>query len=324
LSAGYRVQGEVAFAIALAREILAVHQRETLSLVVLNTVGKARTLYQQLRVQVPCLLLHSRFRAIDRERVTAQLQTFKGIVIATQVVEAGIDLDARLLFAELAPWASLVQRFGRCGRRSTYPDALICWVGVSSDCTDEDLLPYERSELKAAEQRLQGLTDAGIQHLLQIRPPQQPQLGRRLTEAVFTELFDTSPPATGRDIGIAPYVREIQHLDVMVGWRDWVGSQPPTEWVLYSNELCRVSVRSLAKFSTPFCWTWDTIVEGWQVVKPSDVKPGQTLLLPCGVGGYSEETGWTGNPSDIPQSVASNTIKRATNDSDRSSFTGGS
>ena len=38
------------------------------------------------------------------------------IVVATQVVEAGVDISARTLVTELAPWSSLVQRFGRVAR----------------------------------------------------------------------------------------------------------------------------------------------------------------------------------------------------------------
>lgn len=37
-------------------------------------------------------------------------------VVATQAVEAGVDVSARVLITELAPWSSLVQRFGRCNR----------------------------------------------------------------------------------------------------------------------------------------------------------------------------------------------------------------
>ena len=39
------------------------------------------------------------------------------IVISTQVLEAGVDLDADVLVSEICPWPSLVQRLGRLNRR---------------------------------------------------------------------------------------------------------------------------------------------------------------------------------------------------------------
>ena len=63
-------------------------------------------------------LIHSRFRRPDRRHHRDATQgEGDRIVIATQAVEAGVDVSARLLITELAPWASMVQRFGRCNRR---------------------------------------------------------------------------------------------------------------------------------------------------------------------------------------------------------------
>jgi len=44
------------------------------------------------------------------------------ILVATQVVEASLDLDADYLYTELAPWDSLVQRMGRV-LREAHPKA---------------------------------------------------------------------------------------------------------------------------------------------------------------------------------------------------------
>ena len=63
-------------------------------------------------------LVHSRFRPDDRQRQEEILfaRDTDRIVVATQAVEAGVDVSARVLVTELAPWPSLVQRFGRCNR----------------------------------------------------------------------------------------------------------------------------------------------------------------------------------------------------------------
>lgn len=65
-------------------------------------------------------LLHSRFRPDDRqkalEKVLADPDKNGSICISIQVVEVGVDISATTLITDLAPWASLVQRFGRCNR----------------------------------------------------------------------------------------------------------------------------------------------------------------------------------------------------------------
>ncbi|MBV5323351.1 CRISPR-associated helicase/endonuclease Cas3, partial [bacterium] len=68
-------------------------------------------------------LVHSRFRPAERATWRTDFlcreacgPEVKRIIVATQVVEAGVDISAVLLITDLAPWSSLVQRFGRCAR----------------------------------------------------------------------------------------------------------------------------------------------------------------------------------------------------------------
>ena len=141
------------YAKQLATVIKERHQPGTLTLVVVNRVSRAREIYAALTMAgkkgkqtLPPVydpehvaLIHSRFRPVDRERHT-QLLFGKGdrIVIATQAVEAGVDVSARLLITELAPWSSIVQRIGRCNRYADIPDAEVLWVDiVPKDDKDE-------------------------------------------------------------------------------------------------------------------------------------------------------------------------------------------
>jgi CRISPR-associated endonuclease/helicase Cas3 len=98
------------------------------TLVICNQVERTQQLYQDLKQTLPdeyeCTLLHSRFYKTDRQLHEQKLtpESFEKnprpqVMVATQVVEVGLDLSATTLLTECAPAASLIQRAGRCARR---------------------------------------------------------------------------------------------------------------------------------------------------------------------------------------------------------------
>jgi CRISPR-associated endonuclease/helicase Cas3 len=90
------------------------------ALIIFNTVRDAigfYELYTSKNGTDHVILIHSRFCEMDRRRKVERLNQLKFsrryVVIATQAVEAGIDMSSDVLISELAPANSLVQRFGR-------------------------------------------------------------------------------------------------------------------------------------------------------------------------------------------------------------------
>ncbi|MFC8001053.1 CRISPR-associated helicase Cas3' [Streptomyces rochei] len=108
------------------------------ALVVCNTVGDAQDTYLRLRERFDersheqggsVQLLHARFPGDVREARTREVTEGLGrtgprpvrrIVVATQVVEQSLDLDADLVVSDLAPLSLLLQRAGRCWRHETH------------------------------------------------------------------------------------------------------------------------------------------------------------------------------------------------------------
>jgi CRISPR-associated endonuclease/helicase Cas3 len=94
-------------------------------LVICNTVRKAKEIYKELSelsVGVVIHLIHSQFIRKDRQAKEKEIQDFadseeEGIWIATQVVEASLDIDFDLLITELSELNGLFQRMGRCYRK---------------------------------------------------------------------------------------------------------------------------------------------------------------------------------------------------------------
>jgi len=92
-------------------------------LVVCNTVDRAIKFYNKIKEKRDdVILIHSRFTVSDRkskeEQAIKKLGKYGegGVVVSTQVCEAGLDISADVLLTECAPADSLVQRTGRCAR----------------------------------------------------------------------------------------------------------------------------------------------------------------------------------------------------------------
>ena len=102
----------------LKKMMSSLEDKEKKILIVCNTVKKAQELYHSLKEFSP-LLLHSRFTRIDRIRKEDKItnKNFRGILIATQVVEVSLDIDFDILITEMAPIDVLIQRMGRIYRR---------------------------------------------------------------------------------------------------------------------------------------------------------------------------------------------------------------
>lgn len=107
-------------------------------LVVCNTVKKAQEIYKELEeIGVENInILHSKFIKCERSQKEKEIMEFgkteikgTGIWIATQIVEASLDIDFDYLFTELSEITGLFQRLGRCNRKGVKPtDEPNCFV----------------------------------------------------------------------------------------------------------------------------------------------------------------------------------------------------
>lgn len=290
----------------LARLVVSRHRKGTLTLVVVNTVGRATELYhaiKQSKTNAALSLIHSRFRPGDRRKaLDRMLLSPRGegsICVSTQVVEAGVDVSATTLITDLAPYASLVQRFGRCNRYGTDDSASI--LLLESNLTKKGaVLPYTEPELSQSLAQLDGLTDAAPSNLPVVSS------GTSWTHVIrakdIVDLFDTSPDLAGLDIDVSRFIRDTEDHDVQVFWRDMTSDSPPEgEPAPTADELCSVPVNEVRPRARDF-WRWDHIEKAW--VRPAVVAPGMVLLLPRTMGGYNNESGWTGRKTDIPDLMA--------------------
>lgn len=320
-------QGKPAAALylsALAEHVVARHQPGSTTLAILNTVERAQALWARLEQhytpaskakketsqalaidttpEAPeLLLIHSRFRAQERAAQNLKLSETTApsgpgrIIIATQAIEAGVDLSARVLFTELAPYASLVQRFGRCNRYGEFndtADAQVFWLDIA------DPRPYTATEIDAARSQLGGLASASPAALPAVtaEAPLHPVLRRK----DFLDLFNTEADLSGFDVDIAQYIRDADDADVMLFWRKWAtadeaAAQPPPR----PEELCRAGFGAAKKLLERKdvlrgdIQAWDALARCWIQPEPKHLRlrPGMMLMIHAGRGGYTAPAG---------------------------------
>lgn len=288
------------------------------TLVIVNTVDRAQKLRTELlKIGVreeKLVLIHSRFRPEDRRKQMDRLMTVDdAIAVATQAIEAGVDISSAVMITELAPWASLVQRFGRVNRygerKKKEGGAPVYWVDLPAELA----APYEEKHLEEARKRLPQLQDAAPVKLGdpgRLDPPR-----RVIRQKDLIDLFDTDPDLTGFDVDISPYVRDAADTDVRVFWRVLKALGNETEAVRPSREeLCAVSIgrakawiealrkRKLPVYVPDPLWRKGDRADlppGWRRLD-GEPWPGVTLLVDAAAGGYDPAVGFIGETSENP------------------------
>ncbi|MBE3111069.1 MAG: CRISPR-associated endonuclease Cas3'', partial [Acidobacteria bacterium] len=284
----------------LAKEIGRRHVPGTRTLVVMNTVDRALALAASLeqsgsKAGPRVVLLHSRFRPPDREAALrrALAPDFDGIVVSTQVVEAGVDISSRTLITELAPWPSLVQRAGRCNRTGEYDRADVVWV--DHDDPETTAPPYTPEELAFARRHLEALSafnPAAIEAAaVGVTPP---PVARVLRRGDLLDLFDTTPDLSGLDLDVSVFIRDGEERDAQVFWRVLSGTPERDEPAPARDELCSVPFYALRKWAQgQTLWRWNHLDGEWARCRASDVYPGAIFLLDVEAGGYVAARGWS-------------------------------
>lgn len=161
----YRYQQQQLTAEAVAADFM--HEGRQRAIAVCNTVGRAQQLALALRADprlsgVRVELLHSRFYASDRivkeEAICREFGEDRGqyqwgptILVATQVIEVGLNITCEVLHTELAPAAAIVQRAGRCARFAGESGAVLIYDVPEKDGRP-DYAPYLDRRVKSKDE----------------------------------------------------------------------------------------------------------------------------------------------------------------------------
>ncbi len=329
---------------SLPKRLLSDASRGWFVLVMINRVERAQELFRRVKALVDqdadapeVLLVHSRFRPRERGATMSQLRATTPaqgrIVISTQVLEAGVDLDSDVLVTELCPWPSLVQRLGRLNRRGERDGVIhILDLPVKELSDDrqrkksereqekermrsEAALPYAWSDIEATRNRVGRLGgDASISAIERVdreEPYEVPVAGPVLRQHHLNDLFDTDPDLSGGHLDVSRFVRGDQmDLDVLVLWRKFNCDPPDDAPAPHPDELCKVSLgalRNLGRGKSGWLLGLQRSrrrTGTWREVRLGDtgIRPGDTVMLEVSAGGYDDELGWVGTDQSLPSS----------------------
>ena len=94
-------------------------------LIVANTVPKAISIWKTLKEKgLEPVIVHGRLSDEDKKEALEKIEKAK-VVVSTQVIEAGVDVNADWLITESAPISSLAQRAGRLCREEGCSEAKV-------------------------------------------------------------------------------------------------------------------------------------------------------------------------------------------------------
>lgn len=301
---------------AIADQVAAKHLAGTRSIVVVNTVARAQETAKALQKRLEggdrgpeVVLLHSRYRPPEREahtrRALGEVADGGTIVVATQVIEAGVDVSARLLATETAPFSSVVQRLGRCNRAGEFDAANVLWldqgpyVGASAQST---AAPYLPEDLNAARQALEGLVgkSASPAALGRLSVSEHREELAVLRKRDLLDLFDTAPDISGLDVDVSRFVREVAERSVPVFFREIESDgerRAATEGQpsALREEIVEGPIAELRKALTGAgrrrAWSLDHVEGEWLPARADTLVPGMPVMLDAAEGGY-DELGW--------------------------------
>ncbi len=311
--------------LAAERHLAAAVDRQGPTLVVVNRVEAAveirRALHKDKRLgRVDVRLVHSRFRPHERagwrEAFLNRDSCAPGIdriIVATQVIEAGVDISAGVLITELAPWPSLVQRLGRAARWGGVAEVTVVDRAPSDDTA---AAPYTKDALDAARDALGHLRDGSplsLEAFEQAHPDLLPALypyapKHLILDHEIDDLFDTTPDLSGADIDISRFIRSGEERDLQVFWQEMGQGAPPDRRLRAKREaLCSVpflkardwlcgketgSAKAPRLKQGVRAWVWDWLDGAWRLAERKDLYPGRTVLVDARNGGYDAELGW--------------------------------
>jgi CRISPR-associated endonuclease/helicase Cas3 len=108
---------------------------------ILNTIGSSKKLFSKIKELYPnrkVEYLSTNLVPVERKRRIENIKSAldkgeKIILIATQLIEAGVDVDFDVVYRDFAPFDSIVQSAGRCNRNGLKDKGYVNLIKLRDD-----------------------------------------------------------------------------------------------------------------------------------------------------------------------------------------------
>lgn len=237
-------------------------------LLIANTVDRAVELYRKFKDRCgEAALIHSRLIEEERESAYKKINKIKeagkGLIVASPIVDVGVDVDADVLITEAAPLENIIQRAGRLCRglrECRGPDVVIIRGVKVSPIYDEDevrralqVVEGELSKGNCIEWRLfESKSCTPAVDLLERAAPSQVNIS--LSKALTTYLVsDSRPSSLINNVAVDQLFRGLSLIKVAVG-RCGCEAYGPNECCGTQELLNCMSARYFATSTETLAW----------------------------------------------------------------------
>jgi CRISPR-associated endonuclease/helicase Cas3 len=257
--------------------------------IVVNRVMRARRVFERLRGELTdaeVTLVVGPTRAIDREDRVHELARIRTdaprtldkplIVIATQTIEAGVDIDLDGLVTEVAALDALRQRFGRLNRAGRPVSAFAAIMAHKDDIdvkASDPVYANRAAETWKELQRLaaaspEGMVDFSVETFGSLLSPKQiaelaaPTMDAPVLLPPYADLWSQTSPLPAADPEVALFLHgpDRSPASIQIVWRADIGEQDlrPAERERLIDLLKLVPPRSAETIAMPI-WA----VQAW-------------------------------------------------------------
>jgi CRISPR-associated endonuclease/helicase Cas3 len=221
------------------------------------------------------------------------------VVVATQTLEVGADLDAEHLVTESAGVRALVQRFGRLNRLGHLHGAsgtIVHPVDWAEDPVygTEPSAVWERLVTEVGDGRIVDLGPASIAEVLGEPQDEPPRAGELLPPLLWEWVKTSTPPPGEAPVELFFGGLVADHGRVSVAWRAHIpeAGKPlvPRLKGAESVDLPRGELLEVLEGIEQFHRLGPDRATV-EVIEPEQLRPGDQVLLPAGAGLYARD-GW--------------------------------